>query len=165
MISPQAFAAGMARLAVTFNREMTDEAVSVFADILRPKMTEAQWATAVKRATEVETFFPPPAVLLRYGLAEQAVNAKARAVEIYNAIVDGYQSGRGPHQRQVADAYGKAARDAFMAAGAAPAFEWCELASEPFRRKAFVEAYSETVSADPRLALPETTSEPCRLKV
>ena len=152
MVSDKAFASGIAMLAVAFNREQTAELVNVYHGVLAAKLTDAQWARAVRRSLECESFFPPPAVLLRYGLADGA--PQARAVEMYEAIQRAYERGEQLGPREVRERHGTAAMEGFVAAGGVRAFSWCEPAGEPFRRKAFVESWLETVEQEPARALP-----------
>ena len=91
-------------------------------------------------------------MLLRYGLAEGL--PQARAVEIYDAIVGDFESARAGGPREISERYGTAAMEAFCAAGGYRAFSWCEPRDEPFRRKAFVEGWVDTVGQDPSFALP-----------
>jgi hypothetical protein len=131
----------------------------VFHGVLGARLDAAQWERAVRRSLEAESFFPPPAVLLRYGLADGV--PEARAVEVYDRIVSAFERGHELGPREVAAEYGTAAMEAFCAAGGTRAFAWCEPRDEPFRRKAFVEGWVETASQDPGYALPPgPTSEP-----
>jgi len=57
--------------------------------------------------------------------------------------------------REVLQVVGRAAMEAFTAAGGHRAFAWCEPDDEPFRRKAFVEAWIDVVEQEPALALPD----------
>jgi hypothetical protein len=131
----------MALLCVAFSRKPTDELAELYYSVLGERLTSEQWETAVKSVLSEEQFFPLPAVLLRYGVPRGV--PQARAVEEYWKIVETYQGGRGLNQRQICERFGLAGRDAFLAAGGDHAFEWCEESSEPFRRKAFVEAWVE----------------------
>ena len=140
-------AGGMALLCVAFSRKPTDELVELYHSVLGERLTSAQWAIAVKSALSEEQFFPPPAVLLRYALPSGV--PRARAVEAYWQIVATYRDGRGLNKRQVCERFGVAGRDAFLAAGGDHAFEWCEESGEPFRRKAFVEAWVEIKEQTP----------------
>jgi hypothetical protein len=145
-------AKGMALLSTAFNRALTDELVEVFHGVIGARLDAQQWERAVRRTLDCETFFPPPAVLLRYGLAEGA--PEARAVEFYERIVEHYEAGETVDPREISERYGTAAVEGFLAAGGSRAFAWCEPASEPFRRKAFIEAWLETVEQEPARALP-----------
>jgi hypothetical protein len=150
-MTPQDMAKGLALLGVAFSRDLSDEIAELYHGVLGSRLSVEQWEKAVGRALEDERFFPPPAVLLRYALP--AGVPQARAVEVYLHLVDGYQSGRGMDQRDIGEKFGPAARDAFLAAGGRHAFEWCEEASEPFRRKAFVDAWVEVYEQSPAAAL------------
>ena len=152
MIGSREMAAGLAALGVAFNREVTPQVAEVYHGVIGPRLGAAQWQRAVRRCLEAESFFPAPAVLLRYGLADGV--PQARAVEIYDAIVSHFETADGLGPRDVAKLYGTAAMEAFCAAGGHRAFAWCEPRDEPFRRKAFVEGWVETATQDPRLALP-----------
>lgn len=145
-------AKGLALLSTAFNRTLTDELAEVYHGVVGPRLDAPQWERAVRRCLEAESFFPPPAVLLRYGLADGL--PQARAVEVYDSIVGNFESGREAGPRVIGEWYGTAAMEAFCAAGGHRAFAWCEPRDEPFRRKAFVEGWVETVSQDPAFALP-----------
>ena len=157
MVDDKDFASGLAMLAVAFNREQTAELAEVYYATVGRKLTGDQWNQAVRRALEAESFFPPPAVLLRYGSNEGA--PQARAVEMYERILSHYETGSQLGPREVREKYGEAAMEAFVSAGGTRAFAWCEPASEPFRRKAFVEAWCEVVEVEPHAALPPGSSE------
>jgi hypothetical protein len=152
MLTRESLAAGLGALCVAFNRAPTDELVRVYHGVVGPMLDEQQWERAVRRVLQGESYFPPPAVLLRYGLADGA--PQARAVEVYDRIVREFEAGRDPGPREVRERYGDAAMEGFVSAGGSRAFSWCEPASEPFRRKAFVEGWVETVEQDPSRALP-----------
>jgi hypothetical protein len=146
-------AKGMALLSTAFNRALTDELVEIYHGVIGPKLDAARWERAVRRALDSETFFPPPAVLLRYGLAEGS--PQARAVEAYDRILAEFEGGRPMGPREVLQLLGRAAMEAFIAAGGHRAFTWCDPDDEPFRRKAFVEAWIDVIEQEPALALPE----------
>ena len=152
MLTRGEMAKGMALLSTAFNRALTDELVAVFHAVVGPKLSAAEWERAVRRTLDCETFFPAPAVLLRYGRAEGAPTA--RAAEFYERIVCDFEAGRNPGPREVSEQYGTAAMEAFVAAGGVTAFSWCEPAGLPFRRKAFIEAWLETTEQEPARALP-----------
>ena len=148
----KAFASGLAMLAVAFRREQTAELADVYHAVLAKKLDNGQWQRAVRRALEAESFFPPPAVLLRYGLSDGA--PQARAVEVYDRLVEHYERGDQLGPREVSERYGTAAMEAFVSAGGSRAFAWCDPSGEPFRRKAFVEAWVDVTSVEPMTALP-----------
>lgn len=148
-------AKGLALLSTAFNRALTAELVAVHHAVIGARLDAHQWERAVRRALEAEAFFPPPAVLLRYGLADGA--PEARAVEFYDRILNDFECGDPIGQREVLLKYGPAAMEGFVAAGGLRAFSWCEPDGEPFRRKAFVEAWVETSSQDPAKALSGAT--------
>lgn len=152
MIDLEAFRKGMGHLGAAFNRAVTKELLDVFGGVLSVKLTTEQWERAVLRAIEAEKFFPPPAVLLRYGLGEGS--AKARAIEAYEHIVGAFEHGWKYGPRDVREKFGEAAMEAFIAAGGARAFAWCEPENEPFRRRDFAAAWVETVEQDPSRMLP-----------
>jgi len=152
MIGISEMGAGLAALGVAFGREIGAEVAEVYHGVLGPRLDAAGWQRAVRRALEAESFFPPPAVLLRYGASEGL--PQARAVEFYDAIVSCFERGEGLGPSEVTARYGTAAMEAFCAAGGNRAFAWCEPRDEPFRRKAFVQGWVETVAVDPALALP-----------
>lgn len=151
-MSREEVAAGLAVLGAAFNREITADVARVFHGVLGQRLEAEQWERAVRRALECESFFPPPAVLLRYGEADGA--PQARAVEVYERVVRDYECGRHLGPREVEEQYGAAAMEAFVSAGGTRAFDWCDPDDEPFRRKAWVEAWIETTEQDPSRALP-----------
>ena len=153
MIDLRMMAAGLTALGHAFNREVTPQVADVYHGVIGPKLNAAQWERAVRRALDAETFFPPPAVLLRYGLADGS--PQARAVEAYDRILAEFEAGRPMGPREVLQVVGRAAMEAFTAAGGHRAFAWCEPDDEPFRRKAFVEAWIDVVEQEPALALPD----------
>ena len=152
MLELREMAAGLAALGAAYNREIAPQVAKVYHGVLGAKLTAEQWERAVRRALECESFFPPPAVLLRYGQAEGA--PQARAVEVYEALLREYECGRHLGPRDVMERFGAAAMEGFLAAGGTRAFEWCEPDGQPFRRKAFVEGWLETTEQDPAKALP-----------
>lgn len=158
MIGVREMAAGLATLGVAFNREVTPQLAEIYHGVIGARLDAAQWEHAVRRALEAESFFPPPAVLLRYGLVDRL--PQARAVELYDQIVMRYEVGDNMGPREIAEFYGTAAMEAFCAAGGTRAFAWCEPRDEPFRRKAFVEGWVETVTTDPSFALPAGEDRP-----
>jgi hypothetical protein len=162
VIELKAFRKGMETLGAAFNRAITPELVDVFGGVLSPKLTGEQWVRAVKRALEAEQFFPPPAVLLRYGLADGSLPAKAG--DVCAAIVSSFERGQPLGPRDVRERFGVAAQDAFVAAGGARAFAYCEPANEPFRLKAFREAFVEVAEVDPKLALPAGDEQPRQIE-
>ncbi len=145
-------AKGMALLSTVFNRALTAELVEVYHGVLGAKLEAPQWEHSVRRALEAESFFPPPAVLLRYALQDGA--PQARAVEVYERILRHYESGEQLGPREVRERYGEAAMEAFVSAGGTRAFSWCEPASIPFRTKAFIEAWVDVTAVEPMTALP-----------
>lgn len=145
-------ARGMALLSTAFNRALTDELVSVYHAVIGSKLDSAGWERAVRRALEAESYFPAPAVLLRYGRGDGA--PQARAVEMYERILRDYEQGRHLGPREVQEQYGTAAMEAFVAAGGTRAFDEYLEGGGPFRRKAFVEAWLETTEQEPARALP-----------
>jgi hypothetical protein len=153
MIDEARFATGMHALGAAFNRVVTGDVLHVYLEVLGARLDDAAWDRAYRRALEAETFFPPPSVLLRYGLCD-ATPPTALAGHAYAAIVAAFEDGRSLGYRDVLDSQGRAAAEAFVAAGGNRAFAWCEPASEPFRRRDFLQAYVEQVEADPILALP-----------
>lgn len=148
----QDMAKGMALLSTAFNRQLTDELVEVYHGVIGPKLDAAQWERAVRRCLDAEVFFPPPAVLLRYGLADGS--PQARAVEAYERILAEFEAGRPMGPREVLEVVGRSAMEAFVAAGGHRAFVWCEPDDEPFRRKAFVEAWIDVTEQEPKAAIP-----------
>lgn len=152
MIDVRQMAAGLAALGVAFNREVTPAVAEVYHAVIGPQLDAARWERAVRRALEAEVFFPPPAVLLRYGLADGS--PQARAVEAYERILAEFEAGRPMGPREVLDVVGRSAMEAFVAAGGHRAFVWCEPDDEPFRRKAFVEAWIDVTEQEPKAALP-----------
>ena len=152
MIDKTKFQAGLHALGLAFGKQITADVLRVFDGVLSAKLDTAQWEQAVRRCLEVETFFPPPSVLLRYGLFD-TVPAATLAFEAYERIQVRFENG-GTHYGTIKAELGRAAADAFVAAGGHRAFSWCEPDNEPFRWKAFKEAFVEQVDSEPSLALP-----------
>ena len=152
MIDLDAFEDGMKRLGRAFSREISKGVLDVFAGVLSPRLSTEQWGHAVTRALESETFFPPPAVLLRYGAGDRGLSAAAG--DAYGQILALFEQGKGVGYRDVMDRFGKAAAEAFIAAGGFRRFSWCEPEDEPFRLKDFRAAYVEQAEVDPISALP-----------
>ncbi len=152
MIEIVEMAKGLAMLGIAFNREITPELAEVYHGVLGAKLDPTGWERAVRRSLEAERYFPPPAVLLKYGAAERPTHA--RAAEVYDVILGCYEGGVRMGPRDVRDRFGEAAMDAFLAAGGVAAFEWCDTRDQPFRRKSFLEAWSEAVEVEPAKALP-----------
>lgn len=152
MIDKAKFQAGLHALGLAFSRVITADVMRVFDGVLSAKLDDESWERAVRRCLEVETFFPPPSVLLRYGLFDSVPTATL-ASEAYEAIIGHFESG-GIYYARIKAELGPAAADAFVAAGGHRAFAWCEPDSEPFRWKAFKEAFAEQVESEPMLALP-----------
>jgi hypothetical protein len=152
MLTVESMAEGLTALSVAFNRPITRDVGRIYHGVLGAKLDEQQWERAVRRSLEAETFFPPPAVLLRYGLAD--VSLPAKAGEVCAAIVRSFEQGKPLGPRDVREKFGTAAMEAFVAAGGTRAFEWCEAGNEPFRLKTFRESFIEVAEVDPRMALP-----------
>ena len=144
------FSKGMSILAVTFGREQTPLLMEAYFSVLKD-LTAEEWNRAVTSTLQAESFFPPPAILLKYA---RPVLPKARAAEFYVEILSQFESGRVLGPREISERFGTAAMEAFVSAGGVRAFQWCEPRDEPFRRKAFLEAWSECVGLNPSL-LPE----------
>lgn len=161
MIDLEAFAEGMGKLGAAFNRPLTEAMLTVFGGVLSPRLSTEQWAHAVTRAIESESYFPPPAVLLRYGAGDRGLAAAAG--DAYQAIVDLFERGKHLGWRDVRERFGHAAAEAFIAAGGSKAFEWCEPTNLPFRLRDFKQAFVEQAEVDPIGALPPGT-EPKKLK-
>ena len=153
MIEKAAFQSGMHALGAAFNREISEDILRVFDGVLSPILDDAQWQKAVRLAIEKELYFPPPAVLLKYGTTDRPVLVEG--AEVFGKILNDYASGLHMSPRQVGETYGVAAGDAFAAAGGVMAFENCgSEASAQWVRKAFLSTWKEVVEADPQLALP-----------
>lgn len=152
MIDVKAFRTGMEELGTAYDRPITKERLDIFGRVVSPRLTTEQWKQAVKRALEAEKFFPAPAVLLRYGLGEGS--PRASAITAYEQILHAFEHGEKLGPRDVGEKWGLAAREAFIAAGGARAFAWCEPDNEPFRRRDFAAAWVETVEQEPARALP-----------
>lgn len=152
MIDLGRFKAGMLKLGAVFGRKIEKDVLDAFGEVLSGKLTTDQWELAVKLSIERERFFPSPSVLLKYG--ESRSPEKTESARVYEQIVTSYEKGNHLTPRGVSDLMGVLARDAFVAAGGVRAFEWCEPENEPFRRKAFVEAWVEAAAIAPERALP-----------
>jgi hypothetical protein len=76
-------------------------------------------------------------------------------MEAYEDILSLFELGQGAGMAgYIREKWGQAVMLAFVAAGGPRAFAWCEPRDEPFRRKAFVEAFQEALENNPHLALP-----------
>lgn len=153
----QDMAKGMALLGTAFNRVLTGELLEVYQAVIGPQLDAGQWERAVRRALEAESFFPPPAVLLRYGKADGA--AETRAAEFYERILGHYECGENLGPREIRERYGIAAMEAFVSSGGTRAFSWCEPKDQPFRRKEFLKAWLEVTEQEPATALPAGDSQ------
>lgn len=158
-MNQELFVEGMIALGTAFNRAVTEDTMRTFSGVLSARLSDEQWQYAVRRALESETRFPPPAVLLRYAASSEAPPA-ALAMRAYAAIVDSFERGKPLNYHDVLELHGRAAAEAFMAAGGSRAFAWCEPASEPYRRRDFSETFVSEVEAEPTLALPEPPKAP-----
>ncbi len=153
MIEKTNFQAGMHALGAAFMRDLPEDVLRIFDDMLSPKLDDNQWQKAVRLAIEKEVYFPPPAVLLKYGTTDRPVLVEG--AEVFERILNDYSSGLHMSPRQVVATYGVAARDAFAAAGGVMAFENCgSEQSAQWVRKAFLATWKDVVEADPQLALP-----------
>jgi hypothetical protein len=152
LIDLKAFRAGMEKLGTAFNRALTDEVMTTFGQILSPRLSTEQWVQAVTRALQSESYFPPPAVLLRYGADDRGLTAAAGSA--YTLIVECYERGERLGYRDVEQRFGHAAAEGYIAAGGDRRFAWCEPEDEPFRLKDFRAAYVEQAEVDPISALP-----------
>ena len=153
MIDKAKFQAGLHALGLAFGKQITADVLRVFDGVLSAKLDDETWEKAVRRCLEAETFFPPPSVLLRYGLCD-ATPPTALAGHAYAVIVGLFEAGKNLGYRDVMELHGRASAEAFMASGGNRAYAWCEPESEPFRRRDFIQAYVEQVEAEPLLALP-----------
>jgi len=152
------FKAGMLALAKAYNRTLDEATSRVYFRILGP-LSDEDWQVAVDGCLTGERWWPPPSVLLDYArpkLGADAVRAKVmvRAQEVYEAIVDLYERGEEVSHRYISKTYGSAAADAFMVAGGASSFAWCDEKNEVFRRKAFIENFQTLVHSEPAAGLP-----------
>jgi hypothetical protein len=142
------FALGMAKLELCFRDASLDSdslrrRALIYADELGDEMTDEQWAVAVKRAVRECRFFPRISELFAFAL-DPVGSALARAAEVFEAILEEYESGRALDHRTIAERWGLAARDAFMAAGGAAAFTWCgDAENRRWRLKAFQDGWKE----------------------
>ena len=152
MIDIQAFQKGMQTLGQAFNRAITKEVLDVFGAVLSRRLSTEQWGHAVTRALESESYFPPPAVLLRYGAGDRGLAGAAGAA--CAAILECYENGERLTYRDVEQRFGKAAAEGFIAAGGDRRFAWCDPEDQPFRLKDFRAAYVEQAEVDPVSALP-----------
>ena len=153
MIEKAAFQSGMHALGAAFNREITEDVLSVFDGVLSPVLDDDQWQKAIRLVIEKETYFPPPAVILKYGVTNRPVLVEG--AEVFEKILGNYASGLHASPRQIAEQYGIAARYAFAAAGGVMAFENCgSEETAKWVRKAFLESWKDTVETSPQMALP-----------
>lgn len=145
----RAVASGLHALGVAFNREISKDLTRVYHAVLKDLTTE-DLLRATKLALEHEQFFPPPSVLLSYAKAQRP---SLEAALVYDAIAN-LGDDRKWNYRYIQERYGSVAGAAFLEAGGHQAFAWCELRDEPFRRKRFIEAWTE-LAQDSRLLLEE----------
>jgi hypothetical protein len=161
VIDLDAFEDGMLKLGRAFSREISEGLLDTFAEVLSPRLNTQQWLKAVDRCLESESYFPPPAVLLRYGADDRVLAAAAG--DAYERIVACYERGDNIGYREVQERFGHAAAEGFVAAGGSRRFAWCEPDDEPFRLKDFRAAYVEQAEVDPISALPAGEAEAKRL--
>jgi len=157
-VEHETFAKGMALLVSTFDKKISDELMEAYESALSD-LTDEEMQRGVRATLRSERFFPAPAVIRGYARPEatpgvvRAANV-TKAQEIYEDIVDRYERGQHLGPRNVSELWGRAAMDAYAAAGGDAAFAWCEPRNEPFRRKAFIDAFSEVATADPQTMVP-----------
>jgi hypothetical protein len=157
-VAADTFTEGMAMLELCFRDPSLDKGALqrrkiIYAELIGDDMTDQQWVSAVRRACKECRFFPRPAELMEFARPREC--QAARAADVYQEILDHYERGHQLAPRDVLEAWGPAARDAFVAAGGQSAFAWCEPDSQPFRLKAFQAAWFEVVKTNPLLALPQ----------
>lgn len=158
------FVKGMAALCENFSREQTPSLVELFWGSLS-QLTDDEWARAMSQSIGNDEFFPTVARLLRYARPQkpEAVvrsENKARAQEVYEQIIDAFEGGRPLSSAKVEAEFGYAAKVAFGAAGGHGAFAWCDPRNEPFRRKAFIEAFEEVGTVQPEAMAALPSAEP-----
>jgi hypothetical protein len=158
MLDREVFAKGVKILAENYGKDPSQEMVSVWYSVLSD-LSADEWQQAIRECVCRERFWPNAAVLYGYAKpneAEPIVRAAnvTKAQEIYEDIVDRYERGQHLGPRNVSELWGRAAMDAYAAAGGDAAFAWCEPRNEPFRRKAFIDAFSEVATADPQTMVP-----------
>jgi len=117
-------------------------------------MNDQQWEKAVIRACASEKWFPPPAVLRKYGTEETRHNLTQEAIRAYEMVEARAFDGAALFDRE----WGRAVQEAVAAAGS---WRWCSPDEEPWRRKRFIEAYVAAVEENqaPRLPSPEHLAE------
>jgi hypothetical protein len=122
-------------------------------------LSDEEWARAVATCRRGE-WFPSTNELLKAARPD-GPSAIARAGEVYAEIAEAYMcpiawesSLWSPRVDAVEAQWGAAAKSAFLAAGGARAFEYCEPENEPFRLKHFREAYVEAAKAEPLALMP-----------
>lgn len=153
MIEKTAFQAGMHALGAAFTRDLPDDVLRVFDQVLSSKLDDAQWQKAVRLAIEKEIYFPPPAVLLKYGSTDRPVLTEG--AEVFDKILNDFVNGEHLSHREVLARYGIAARDAYAASGGEMAFNHAGTEeTAKWVRKAFLATWKDVVEADPQLALP-----------
>jgi hypothetical protein len=161
---------GWARLLAVFtlnvaSPEMAGMKAGAYRDALND-LGNDDWSRCVMEACRRDDgpFLPTPAKLRAYGgHVLQKGDSSERAQQMYDEIVDAYERGRRYGPNSITTDFGRAACRAFTSAGGDHAFSWCEPRNEPFRRKAFVDAFVEMIEADPALmppALPEAKAYP-----
>jgi hypothetical protein len=139
MIAPEAFATGLHALAVAHGLELKPERVEVYYEMLGHLFTAESWSATVRASLLQSRYFPSIAELLAAAPERKVDETKVRAA--YDAIVRIFEQGLGIDSRALRESYGEPAAQAFAAAGGVQAFSWCEPSSEPFRWKAWREAW------------------------
>ena len=107
-------------------------------------LTDTELLTAAESAIGVCQWFPLPVNLRELARPKVAQQASFRdaAENSYSEILQQYERGENPVYSEIEEWLGRPAAQAFLAAGGAHVFEWCEPGpDQAFRQKRFVESY------------------------
>jgi hypothetical protein len=167
MASIEAVMETISRLDVAWPRVMTDEAKAeralLYSEALSD-LSDEEVIAAGKLATQRERFFPAPGVLREFVQPKsvRAVGVQERAAKAYAEVLECHSTRMRPgvrflphdgggarwSYRQIAEEVGKAAAEAFIAAGGHEAFAATDPVGDQFRFKRFVEAFALAAEAE-----------------
>jgi len=152
------FARGLVRIAVGCRLTLDDATAEVYAEALADQTTADEWEAFTRAAVASGRwrFFPTLAEVLDVLREHRGERPpEAEAAEAYERVLAAgeYTPGGGTTWtfRRIAETCGRAAADAFLAAGGDAAFRttW----DEPKRRERFVREYATAVRCDPATRL------------
>lgn len=160
MLDKAAFAFGLRKLARMAGRALTPEDVDDYYLVLG-RLTEEQWALALKAALESDSPFMPTAGQLLAPFRRAAeVALDEEAAEAFRAITDGECTTYSPYGSRVdvarvMEKLGPRAQYALIVAGGSRAFEEMSAADRPHVLRRFTEAYRNYAGSEgARAALP-----------